>query len=778
MQNLSNIPLQPSQPIQHSSSLGSNPVFAGFKNFLERNLPGGSSRWVLENLPLDRLGSNFDRGPNWHDNYVQPNDQAFIEAIFTQYRRGNSSREAVTERRSIIEQYTQRFGCATSRSRDIIAQLDATLQQLPPTTSSSSPQFSFPSVTPLSSHYITTAPEPQPPSFMTSNNLPFPSFTPQSTFLPSPPPQDSQPVLSQTPMFPPFPLQSQLSQLPPTPLLNQISWTASNAFPSVSPMPNPFLQPEPQLPPSQQQQYQFIPNLQPTLPLVESSIIPPQTQQQPFQLFPSQMPSFLQQQPQPTLPSVQSSIIPLPTPQQPIQQSPSQSLFIPSPTTSYPSPQQPQSPVQLQLPIEPSPFQMPFFLQQPQEQQQFQPTLPSVQAFFPMQPPSSTQQPQASQLQYSFIPSEQPNVQLQQPLTVSTAQPQSPTPSVQSSQPLPPPVMNFLPTHAILQHNPQQWLSTFASQQNYTQKKDMRVNILRQTQEAWSAVPPNEVQAMLQSTTLYETETGRTQRMSQLGSGIPPQPQQRIIPPVLSEQPRYPTVFQVEVQDSFEAGRALQVLDPTLNPVVLNMANATEGGGGAEHGAAAQEESLCRRSNLLQALRYDARTGQVANGTPRGYNIPAHGAIYTNNVFVFRKNEQEGCELIPPYRMAVISSAAINRTQQSMTDEQYCTETRQRIIAQLRIACAQGHRSIVLGAFGCGAFSGGNPDVPAMVADLYRQVLNSDEFRGVFAVVRFAIIEDRNAPLGGNVAPFENAFLPPDVAQQRQTARNPPLSST
>ena len=58
-----------------------------------------------------------------------------------------------------------------------------------------------------------------------------------------------------------------------------------------------------------------------------------------------------------------------------------------------------------------------------------------------------------------------------------------------------------------------------------------------------------------------------------------------------------------------------------------------------------------------------------------------------------------------------------------------------------------GHRHLILGAFGCGAF--GNPAQP--VAAIFREQLASPEFRGAFARVVFAIID----PMGtGNLRPF------------------------
>lgn len=66
----------------------------------------------------------------------------------------------------------------------------------------------------------------------------------------------------------------------------------------------------------------------------------------------------------------------------------------------------------------------------------------------------------------------------------------------------------------------------------------------------------------------------------------------------------------------------------------------------------------------------------------------------------------------------------------------------------LQAAISTGHANIILGAFGCGAF--GNP--ARHVAAIFREQIESVEFRGYFANIIFAIID----PVGtGNLRPFQ-----------------------
>ena len=62
--------------------------------------------------------------------------------------------------------------------------------------------------------------------------------------------------------------------------------------------------------------------------------------------------------------------------------------------------------------------------------------------------------------------------------------------------------------------------------------------------------------------------------------------------------------------------------------------------------------------------------------------------------------------------------------------------------------------SIVLGAFGCGAFH--NP--PKHIARLFHEVIDEEEFKDKYKLIAFAILEDHNSPRGGNLQPFIEEF--------------------
>ena len=75
-----------------------------------------------------------------------------------------------------------------------------------------------------------------------------------------------------------------------------------------------------------------------------------------------------------------------------------------------------------------------------------------------------------------------------------------------------------------------------------------------------------------------------------------------------------------------------------------------------------------------------------------------------------------------------------------------------------RIALANGHDSIVLGAFGCGVYN----LLPSEVSRLFYDILNESEFKGNFKKIVFAILETqkRGKVIGslGKFKPFYELF--------------------
>ena len=231
---------------------------------------------------------------------------------------------------------------------------------------------------------------------------------------------------------------------------------------------------------------------------------------------------------------------------------------------------------------------------------------------------------------------------------------------------------------------------------------------------------------------------------------------------------RWNTDIQVLNQDCILATR--QLVEQGLAPALLNMASLYHPGGGVLTGSSAQEEDLCRRSNLAISLYQfslpGGRYGDLADMVRvkrRAERYPmdnTYGGIYSPDITFFRATKDEGYALLDnPFRAAVISVASLNynpRHGHSLLDngnipEQDKPILKEKIRTILRIGALKGHDSLVLGALGCGAFC----TPPSQMARLFRQVIDEKEFQGRFRKIAFAIID---SPSSNNFKPFLKEF--------------------
>jgi uncharacterized protein (TIGR02452 family) len=201
-----------------------------------------------------------------------------------------------------------------------------------------------------------------------------------------------------------------------------------------------------------------------------------------------------------------------------------------------------------------------------------------------------------------------------------------------------------------------------------------------------------------------------------------------------------------------------------LKPAVLNMASFHTPGGGVERGSSAQEESIFRRTDIFRSLYQFHSVGENyrIKQLEERYPLEMHyGAIYTPNVTVFKSSENDGCKLLDsPFNIDVITIAAVRKPElENGKLPAWVTDILKIKIRQmLDIALENGNDSLVLSAFGCGAY--GTP--PKEMARLFHEVLDSEKYKGVFNKIVFAII---NLPSTngthnpeGNFKPFKDEF--------------------
>lgn len=200
----------------------------------------------------------------------------------------------------------------------------------------------------------------------------------------------------------------------------------------------------------------------------------------------------------------------------------------------------------------------------------------------------------------------------------------------------------------------------------------------------------------------------------------------------------------VEVTNETTLQAARRMVDGGARPLALNMANGVEPGGGLLRGARAQEESLCRSSALYATLEGDPMYTFHQRSRIRGWTA---WSILSPDVPVFR--DDSGAPLDRPWPLSFLTCAAPFAPAVGQPAASRLLEIR--IGRLLGVARAFGYSSLVLGAWGCGAFE----NDPEQTARDFRQALERP-FRGAFSDVVFAIADW--SPQRRFLAPFRDGF--------------------
>ena len=195
---------------------------------------------------------------------------------------------------------------------------------------------------------------------------------------------------------------------------------------------------------------------------------------------------------------------------------------------------------------------------------------------------------------------------------------------------------------------------------------------------------------------------------------------------------------EVTLETTQQATRRLFADEQVRDLVLLNFASATRAGGGWLHGAKAQEEDLARCSALYACLQ--TQTEFYAYHRMQGSHLYSDRMIYSPGVPFFRVQSDGLLDQV--YEAAVITAAAPNVTK-LVAGETANLEAlfRRRTGKVLALAEAQGHRNLVLGAWGCGVFA----NDPVMAADSFGTWLEGERFAGSFDRVVFAVYDPRPA---------------------------------
>jgi len=246
----------------------------------------------------------------------------------------------------------------------------------------------------------------------------------------------------------------------------------------------------------------------------------------------------------------------------------------------------------------------------------------------------------------------------------------------------------------------------------------------------------------------------------------------------------------LKLYDELNSDGGSQGKEQVIMPLVLIMANGQNPGGGYLEGDAAQEESIFRRTAIARWM------GPENPRVYAKYPIPEFGGVYLPSVPIFRENEREhGYAFMKEVRtLSFVAAAAYPRpplvkrrtssneeqqgkgerkrkrsqteteTEKKEEEDNYtlpdevAVKVKRKIQAIFNIAQKHGHRVLVLGPFGCGAFR--NP--AKAIAELFKEVLAEARYSFYFTRIVFAILEDSKS-LGkrnpvGNLAAFRSVF--------------------
>lgn len=219
--------------------------------------------------------------------------------------------------------------------------------------------------------------------------------------------------------------------------------------------------------------------------------------------------------------------------------------------------------------------------------------------------------------------------------------------------------------------------------------------------------------------------------------------------PELPEKRGQDAMVAVTKFTSFGAARLWKKTHPDHRVAVLNFASAVTPGGGVKHGSSAQEESLCRCSTLYPTLDQRFLWDAYYNKNRNVKNVlHTDDCIWSPEIIICKTDESI------PNRMEernwvtvdVISCAAPNLRQNpnnffnpeggaavNLSDEDLYALHLQRAKHIMHIAASHRVDTLILGAFGCGAFENN----PLAVAQAYRAAL--PEYRAYFKRIEFAV---------------------------------------
>ena len=143
-----------------------------------------------------------------------------------------------------------------------------------------------------------------------------------------------------------------------------------------------------------------------------------------------------------------------------------------------------------------------------------------------------------------------------------------------------------------------------------------------------------------------------------------------------------------------------------------------------------------RMGNLTNTRNRHTWRARRAHLSSPYYPIPQQGSLFTENVSIFRGSEELGFPFQEPYRVNVVSAAAISfGHKRNKLPEWAAQQMKKKVDAIIAPAVHSRQQILVLSAFGCGAYNNPADEVAAIMI----QRLHAWQWWRHFAVVAFAI---------------------------------------
>lgn len=193
------------------------------------------------------------------------------------------------------------------------------------------------------------------------------------------------------------------------------------------------------------------------------------------------------------------------------------------------------------------------------------------------------------------------------------------------------------------------------------------------------------------------------------------------------------TEIKITNQTTLDAVREL-ISEGYKDVLCLNFASARNPGGGFLGGSQAQEESLARSTGLYNCQLISFKYYEINRNTK--------SCIYTDYMiyspFVPIIKNESGLNLDELNHCGIITAPAVNKGVVKQKEPEKLNDIeeimKKRIRKVLAISLENNHKTIVLGAWGCGVFQ----NDPIDIARYFKEILSSD-FKNRFKKIVFAI---------------------------------------